>query len=62
MFMNFIIKLPILTIPILVIINKFTEIVYHKLMKIIIDTLGLVKVIIYILIQHHNLPNLIINN
>ena len=33
--------------------------VHYKLIKIIIDALGLVEIIIDVVVRHHNLPNLI---
>lgn len=65
--MNFITSLPILTNwksesynPILVIINYLINIIYYKLIKITIDTLELAKVIINIVMYHHNISKSII--
>ena len=34
--------------------------VYYKLVKVTINTLGLAKVIVNIIVQYYNLPNLIV--
>ena len=47
---------------ILVIVNRLTKIVHYKPVKIIIDILGLVKVIINVVIQHHGLPDSIVTD
>ena len=47
---------------ILVIINRLTKIVYYKLVKIIINTPDLVKVIINIMMRHHGFSDLIVTN
>lgn len=47
---------------ILVIIDQFIKMVYHKLVKIIIDALSLTKVIIKMVVWHHGLFNSIISN
>ena len=36
--------------------------VYYKLIKTIIDVLGFAKIIMSVIVQHYDLPNLIINN
>ena len=36
--------------------------VYYKLVKVTIDALGLVKIIIDIVVRHHNFPKSIIIN
>lgn len=67
--MDFIIGLPVLTNErgetydsILVIINKFSKIVYCKLVKIIIDALILFDIIIKVVLWHHTLMNSIVND
>ena len=47
---------------ILVIVNRLTKIIHYKSVKVTINTPGLVKVIINIVVRHHGLPNLIITN
>ena len=47
---------------ILVIINYLTKIVYYKSVKIIIDTLKLVKVIIDVIVRYFGLSNSIISD
>ena len=47
---------------IFIIIDRFTKIVYYKLVKIIINILGLAKIIINIIIKYYSLSNLIITN
>lgn len=47
---------------ILVIIDWLIKIVYYKLVKITINTLDLIKVILNILVQYHNLPDLIMSD
>ncbi len=47
----------------LVIVNFCTKIIYYKLVKVnTIDTPGLVEEILDIVVQHYNLPNLIISD
>ncbi len=45
---------------ILVIFDHLTKMIYHELVKIIINILGLVKVIIYTVICHHKVQESII--
>lgn len=47
---------------ILVIIDKLTKLVYYKLVKVIINTLALAKMIIDIVMWHHGLMDSIISN
>ena len=47
---------------ILVIVDWLTKMVHYKLVKIIIDAPGLAKVIIDVVVRHHNLLDLIIIN
>ena len=47
---------------ILVIINHLIKIIHYKLVKVIINALGLAKVIINVLMQYHSLLNLIISD
>ena len=47
---------------ILVIVDRITKKVYYELVKVIIDVLGLTKVIIDVVVRHYSLPNLIISN
>lgn len=47
---------------ILVIINWLMKMVYYEQVKIIIDTPGPTKVILNIIVHHHNQPNLIASN
>ena len=47
---------------ILVIVDKLTKMVNYKLVKITIDTPGLLEVIINVVVQHHGLPNSIITD
>ncbi len=47
---------------ILVIIDRLTKIVYYKLVKIMIDTLGLAKVIIDMIVYHHGISESIVTN
>ena len=65
--MDFVTNLPISTNSkensydsILIIINWLTKMVYYKLIKVIINIPGLVKVIINMVMRHHNLANSII--
>ena len=67
--MDFITKLPIFTNwksetydLILVIIDRLTKIIYYKPIKMIIDTLALVKVIIKIKVWYHGLSDLIVTD
>ena len=46
---------------ILVIVNRLTKMVHYKLVKITIDASELAKVIIDVVIQHHDLPDSIIS-
>ncbi len=45
---------------ILVIVNWLMKMVYYKLVKVIIDALGLVKVIINMIMCHHGVPESIV--
>ena len=47
---------------ILVIVNWLTKMVYYKLVKVIINAPGLAKVIIDMVIRHHDLPDSIVTN
>lgn len=47
---------------ILVIINRLTKIVHYELVKVTIDASRLVKVIINIIVQHHNFSDSIITD
>lgn len=47
---------------ILVIVNRFTKLVYYKLIKITIHVLALPKIIIETVVRYHSLLNLIIND
>lgn len=47
---------------ILVIINCLTIMIYFKLVKVIINTPGLAKVIINLVVQYYDLPNFIISD
>ena len=67
--MDFITDLPILTNwkgdsydSILVIIDRLTKMIHYKLVKVIINVLGLSKVIINIIVRHHGLPDSIVTN
>ena len=45
---------------IFVIVNSLIKMVYYKLIKAIINNLGLTEIIINIIIRHYNLPGLIV--
>lgn len=67
--MNFVIRLSVSRnqksktyVSILVIVDWLIKIIYYKLVKFIIDVLGLLKVIIDIVVSYHSLLNLIVNN
>ena len=47
---------------ILVIIDQLTKMVHYKLVKITIDTPGLAKVILDVVVWYHNLPDSIVIN
>ena len=47
---------------ILVIVDWLTKMVYYKLVKVTINTLGLAKIIINVVMRHYGLSNLIVNN
>ena len=47
---------------ILVIINQLTKIVYNKLVKFIINALGLIKVIFNVVVRQPGIQNYIISN
>ena len=66
---DFVIGLPILTEwkrdsydSIFIIIDRLIKIVHYKLVKVIINALGLAKVIINIVVRNHGLPDSIITN
>ena len=66
---DFVMGLPILTDwkgnsydSILVIVNRLIKMVYYKPVKIIIDAPGHAKVIIDVVLRHHDLPNLIVTD
>lgn len=66
---NFVISFPISTNwkdisyeLILVIVNYLKKIVYYKLVKVIINITGLLKVIIHVVIWEHDLPELTISD
>lgn len=46
----------------LIIIDRLIKIVNYEPVKVSIDALGLVKVIIDIVVQHHGLPDSIFSN
>ena len=67
--MDFIKKLPVLTYwkgktynSILFIVNGLIKMIYYEPVKITFDALGLAKVILNVIFQHHGLPDSIINN
>ena len=67
--MNFVTRLPISTDwksknydSILVIIDRLTKMVHYKPVKIIINALGLAKIIINVVVGHHSLPDFIITD
>ena len=67
--MHFFMRLPILTKEeresydsILVIINELTKMVHYELVKVIINTLGLAKVILDVVIWYHSLWDFIVTN
>ena len=67
--MNFVIQLPISINKkgenynfILVIVNWFIKMIYYIPIKVTFNALGQAKVILNMIIWHHNLPNLIIFN
>ena len=67
--MDFVTDLPISTNwkgdsydSILLIVNELRKMVYYKPVKITIDAPGLIKVIIDVVVWHHNLPILIVTN
>lgn len=43
-------------------IDQFTKMIYYESIKVIINTLGLAKVIINVLVRYHRLSNSIIND
>ena len=47
---------------ILVIVDQLTKMIHYKLVKIILDAPGLIKVIIDLVMRHHGFPNLIVTN
>lgn len=47
---------------ILVIANCLSKMIYYKLVRIIIDVTGLAKVIMDVLVRHHNLLESIVSN
>ena len=67
--MDFIIGLPISTNcegeiydTILVIVDQLTKMIYYEPVKLTINTPGLAKVIMDLVVRHHGLPNSIISN
>ncbi len=67
--MDFVIGLPVSTNwrgetynSILVIVNRLTKMVHYESVKMTIDAPALVKVIIELVVQHHGLPDSIVNN
>lgn len=44
----------------LVVIDCFTKIIHYEPLKVIFDVLSLAKVIINIIVHHHNIPKSII--
>ena len=67
--MDFVTGLPISTDwkdksydSILIIVDRFTKMVYYKLVKITIDVSGFAKVIIDIIVRHYGLPDSIITD
>ena len=66
--MDFVTSLPLSTDwksnsynSILVIVNRLTKMVHYEPVKVTIDALGLAKVIIDLVVQHHGLPDSIIS-
>lgn len=47
---------------ILIIIDRLIKMIYYKLVKVIINDLGLAKTIIHVVMRHHNLPDFIISD
>ena len=47
---------------ILVIVNRLTKMVYYEQVKVTINAPGLAKIIINIVMRHHDLPNSIVTN
>ena len=47
---------------ILVIVNRFTKMVYYKLVKVTINAPGLAKVIINVIVQYYDLSHSIISD
>lgn len=47
---------------ILVIVDKFTKMIHYELVKTTIDIVGLVKIIINMIVRHHNLFKSIVKN
>ena len=69
LFMNFVIGLPLSADwksnnydSILVIVNRLTKMVHHKPIKVIINALGLAKVILDVVVWHYGLPDLIMTD
>ncbi len=67
--MDFVIGLPISADwksnsynSILVIVDRFTKMVYYELVKVTIDTPGLAEVIIDVIIHHHKVPKSIVTD
>ena len=67
--MDFVTGLPILTNwkrdsynSILVIVDRLTKMAHYKPVKITINAPGLAEVIIDVIVRHHGLPNLIVND
>ncbi len=67
--MDFVTGLPILANwkddsynSILVIVDRLTKMVYYKPVKVTIDTPGLAKVIIDVVVRHHGVPESIVTD
>lgn len=67
--MVFVMRLPLFTNQksdnynlILVIIDRLIKMIYYELVKIIIDALGLAKIILDVVVRYHGLPNSIVSN
>ena len=67
--MNFVIELPVSTNwkgdtydSILVIVDRFTKMVYYKPVMVTINTLNLAEVILDVVVWYHGLPDLIVSD
>ncbi len=67
--MDFVTELPIFTNwkgdiydSILVIVDWLIKMVYYELVKVTIDTPGLIEIILDVLVQYHNLSDSIVND